>query len=61
MRALLALVLGSAPFLTSGAEPSIDLDGDWAFQLDPRDEGIQEQFFNRKLEGRLRLPGSLQE
>ncbi|MBI4582966.1 MAG: discoidin domain-containing protein, partial [Planctomycetes bacterium] len=47
--------------LTSGAEPSIDLDGDWAFQLDPRDEGIQEQFFNRKLEGRLRLPGSLQE
>ncbi len=61
MRASLAFVLSSAPLLTLSAEPAIDLAGDWAFQLDPRDQGIQEQFFNRNLEGRLRLPGSMQE
>ncbi|MDR2026134.1 MAG: beta-galactosidase [Prevotellaceae bacterium] len=43
------------------AANEIDLSGEWAFALDPGDAGISEQWYNRPLEGKIRLPGSLQE
>lgn len=39
---------------------TIDLAGEWDFQLDPQDCGIAYGWFNRALEQRIRLPGSLQ-
>ncbi|MDR1455939.1 MAG: beta-galactosidase, partial [Tannerella sp.] len=38
-----------------------DLSGEWAFALDPNDVGIREQWYNKPLEGKINLPGSLQE
>jgi hypothetical protein len=39
----------------------IDLSGEWAFALDPDDVGISEQWYGKPLEGKINLPGSLQE
>ncbi len=38
---------------------SISLAGKWRFQIDRNDAGIQEQWFNKKLEDTIRLPGSM--
>lgn len=38
----------------------MDLSGNWRFQIDPQNAGIYEQWFNRKLEQQIQLPGSLQ-
>jgi hypothetical protein len=37
----------------------LPLAGTWRFALDPADEGLREQWFSRRLEGQVRLPGSL--
>jgi hypothetical protein len=42
----------------ASAQP-ISLAGDWQFQLDRNDAGIQEQWFNKKLEDKIKLPGSM--
>ena len=39
----------------------IDLSGEWAFALDPDDVGVAEQWYNKFLAGKIKLPGSLQE
>ena len=39
---------------------NMDVSGTWAFQLDPRDTGIAEQWYNRTLVQQIKLPGSLQ-
>ncbi|MFL5743654.1 MAG: sugar-binding domain-containing protein [Niastella sp.] len=38
---------------------SISLAGDWQFQMDRNDVGIQEQWFNKKLADNIKLPGSM--
>lgn len=38
----------------------ISLDGQWRFELDPNDAGVQQQWFNRPLRQYIRLPGILQ-
>ena len=38
----------------------MDLSGNWAFQLDPRDRGITEQWYAHPLSEHIQLPGSLQ-
>jgi hypothetical protein len=38
---------------------SISLAGDWKFQIDRNDVGVQEQWFNKKLADSIRLPGSM--
>ena len=38
----------------------IPLDGFWRFELDQEDRGMQQQWFNRDLRNRIRLPGILQ-
>lgn len=42
-------------------EKTIDLSGKWAFQLDPEDKGILEQWYSTQLRDKIKLPGSLQE
>ncbi len=38
----------------------MDLSGQWSFQLDPQDRGIDEQWYNHSLTDTINLPGSLQ-
>ncbi|AQQ10160.1 Beta-galactosidase [Sedimentisphaera cyanobacteriorum] len=40
---------------------SIDLSGKWQFKLDPQDEGREQNWFNQSFEGKIHLPGSIQE
>jgi hypothetical protein len=56
---LLILVLG-CPLFSFASDFTIPLEGEWGFRLDKEDLGIGEKWFNTKLEGRIRLPGSLQ-
>ena len=45
----------------SQATYEIDLSGEWAFMLDPDDKGLTEQWYNKPLAEKIKLPGSLQE
>lgn len=45
---------------TAQAAYPISLEGLWRFELDTNDSGIQQQWFNRDLRNRIRLPGILQ-
>lgn len=38
---------------------AIDLSGEWRFQIDSLDKGIEQQWFNRKLTDAIKLPGSM--
>ena len=38
----------------------MNLSGQWNFELDPNDRGIDEEWFERKLTDTIQLPGSLQ-
>ncbi len=42
-----------------GAEQKESLSGDWRFELDRGDVGIQQQWFDRALLDKIQLPGSL--
>ncbi len=55
--ALLAIALLAGPT----AAANLDLAGTWQFQLDPADQGVADQWFNRDLTEKINLPGSLQE
>jgi hypothetical protein len=37
----------------------IDLSGEWNFQIDSLDQGIDQKWFDRKLEDKISLPGSM--
>ena len=37
----------------------IDLSGDWLFQVDSLDQGVTQQWYTRKLEDKIKLPGSM--
>ncbi len=41
------------------ADSVISLEGPWRFQLDRNDAGVTDKWFERKLQGGIRLPGSL--
>jgi beta-galactosidase len=50
--------LGSS---AAGAQTErVSLAGQWRFQLDPKDVGVSEQWCERALEQRIKLPGALQ-
>lgn len=38
---------------------TIDLKGEWSFQIDSSDKGMDEQWFHKKLTDRINLPGSM--
>jgi len=42
-------------------EQKIDLSGQWSFQIDSLNRGIDEQWFNQKLSDMVKLPGSMAE
>jgi hypothetical protein len=46
---------------TGFAVSSLDLSGEWRFQIDPSDAGEEEQWFSQELSETIKLPGSLQE
>ncbi|RME95041.1 MAG: hypothetical protein D6766_04285, partial [Verrucomicrobia bacterium] len=39
----------------------LDLAGEWQFAMDPGDQGIDQGWFRRDLEGRIELPASMAE
>jgi hypothetical protein len=41
------------------AANEIDLSGVWRFQIDSLDKGVSEQWFGKKLRGKISLPGSM--
>jgi len=45
---------------TSGSK-TIDLSGDWQFQADPEDKGMDENWFKSNLKDTIYLPGSMAE
>jgi beta-galactosidase len=52
----------TAPALTRSARrDEIDLDGTWAFALDPAGAAIDESWFARDLDGTIAIPGSWEE
>ncbi|WP_242674876.1 exo-beta-1,4-galactosidase [Niastella populi] len=55
---LLSLILCCAFTISSRAQ-SLSLAGDWQFQIDRNDAGIQESWFNKKLSDNIKLPGSM--
>lgn len=57
--ALISAFMFEAP--TLAAEQAISLAGDWHFALDKADVGVSEQWFQRRLSDRIKLPGTLQE
>jgi hypothetical protein len=58
---VLAAWLGAALSTTAPAASDLtSLAGQWQFELDRQDTGIQERWFDRDLAQRLQLPGALQ-
>ena len=43
------------------AQNSIDLSGKWNFQIDRNDAGVVEQWFKKRLNEEINLPGSMPE
>ncbi len=57
-------VLGGGPLTAAtpkSNQPTQSLAGTWRFQLDRQDAGIREQWFERQLPDKIKLPGSLPE
>src|SRR5678815_474200 len=52
------IVFTTAPALASEPGP-LSLAGRWRFELDRRNMGLQEHWFDRRLSSEIRLPGSL--
>lgn len=47
--------------VTSQAQNTIDLSGEWEFSIDRNDVGEQEKWFASTLDDRINLPGSMPE
>lgn len=45
----------------SAQTPIIDLQGSWNFEIDPKDQGVKEKWFSKKLSDKIILPGSMTE
>ena len=56
-----ATFIGSACGQAAAAQADrLSLAGQWQFQLDRADAGVQEHWFERSLNQRIKLPGALQ-
>lgn len=56
---LAVVALSAAPFHPSGN--TVSLAGEWRFDLDPKNAGITERWFEKDLSDRVKLPGSTDE
>lgn len=45
----------------SNEKSQMDLSGEWTFQLDPENVGIQQSWFNQNLKDQIKLPGTTDE
>ncbi|MDR1722527.1 MAG: beta-galactosidase [Tannerella sp.] len=62
MKQFLLTILAVTLFLSCRqTNDTIDLSGEWAFALDPNDEGVYGEWFKKALPDKIKLPGSLQE
>jgi hypothetical protein len=57
---LATLLLSPAPGVAGAAEP-ISLAGMWRFRLDPDKVGVDQKWFDSRLPGEIRLPGTTDE
>jgi hypothetical protein len=53
------LCISSFMAVQAQSNEKIDLSGEWAFAIDPQDEGVQGKWFSKKLEDNIQLPGSM--
>jgi hypothetical protein len=62
-RFFLLIFLSNAIFSCKEAknETAIDLSGEWAFQIDSLDKGMEEKWFSKNLNDKIQLPGSMTE
>ncbi|GHU68592.1 beta-galactosidase [Bacteroidia bacterium] len=63
MKHICILIFSCIALTAFGKSPyphQIDLSGEWSFALDPEDVGLAEQWQNRSLTEKIKLPGSLQ-
>ena len=51
--------IGAAQYACAG--DSIDLSGQWQFAIDRNDEGVNGKWYDKDLEGAIKLPGSMAE
>ena len=64
MKQISLLFIGLTLLFISCSEPennSIDLSGEWQFQMDPEDIGVSEKWFENDLQETVKLPGSMVE
>jgi len=61
MKQFITFFVFCACFFSCANQQQIGLSGEWAFALDPNDQGITDQWYNKTLAGKIMLPGSLQE
>ena len=61
MKHIIIFAVILAFFYSCSNQKQIDLSGEWLFALDPDDIGITEQWYNKPLVDKIKLPGSLQE
>lgn len=54
-----SLMAQAAKDRITGNKYKIDLSGEWLFQVDSLDEGIQQQWFSKDLKDKIVLPGSM--
>ena len=59
--ASLLIVFAGSFAVAAGQNRSISLSGEWAFQMDREDKGVREEWFDRTLNDRISLPGSMPE
>lgn len=60
LRPVVCLAVVAAGLTALADERVIDLAGTWQFALDRGDVGESQRWFDRALDGRIALPGSLQ-
>ena len=58
---LTLLLLGTLPAYADDAGLTLPLAGNWRFELDPKSQGVAEEWFNRALPDTIEMPGSCEQ
>jgi beta-galactosidase/beta-glucuronidase len=59
--AMFALGMTALPVWADARSKHVSLSGEWAFRLDPKQEGLAQEWFATALPGRIKLPGTTDE
>ncbi|MCD8102680.1 MAG: beta-glucuronidase [Alistipes sp.] len=60
-KTIFAVLVLLAAFRISAQDRTMDLSGSWRFEIDREDKGVSEQWYSRRLEDVIVLPGSMAE